>query len=162
MRAIPFPRMRLRRSATRRERGASLMELALIAPLMVLIVMGVLDLGRAYRMQIRLESAAREGSAYAVLYPGDVTCTTRPGISGRVRGEDGVGSLPDFAMTVLRENAGGDVVVPYTGCGVTGFERGDRIRVETVATMAITTPLVARVVGSSIRLSGSAEVEVQS
>jgi Flp pilus assembly protein TadG len=53
------------------ERGQSLVEVALTLPLLLLIVMGILDLGRAYLTYITLSDAAAEGAAYAAIYPAD-------------------------------------------------------------------------------------------
>ena len=144
------------------ERGASILELALIAPVMILIVMGVLDLARGYQMQIRLENAAREGAAYAQLYPSRVSCATGDDIVSRATGEEaGVDETPDFAIEVLSEDADGNLTVPLTGCDGTPPEAGQRIEVRVSATFDVMTPMVERVVGDSIDISGAAEIEVQ-
>ncbi len=144
------------------ERGASILELALIAPVMILIVMGVLDLARGYQMQIRMENAAREGAAYAQLYPSRVDCADGEDVLSRVSGEEaGVDSSPDFRVQVLSEDADGDLTVPVTGCDGTPASPGERIEVRVSATFDVMTPMVERVVGDSIDISGSAEIEVQ-
>src|SRR5690606_19569618 len=48
-----------------------------------------------------------------------------------------------------------------TGCGVEVVGSGDRIRVDVSATFDVMVPLVEQVVGDTIGLTGSAEVEVQ-
>jgi Flp pilus assembly protein TadG len=53
----------------RPERGQSLIEMALILPALILILMGILDLGRAYYSMVVLNDAAAEGAAYAAIYP---------------------------------------------------------------------------------------------
>jgi Flp pilus assembly protein TadG len=62
--------MKLNRSD---ERGQSLVEVALAMPLLILIVMGILDLGRAYYAYVTLSDAAAEGAAYAAIHPDDTT-----------------------------------------------------------------------------------------
>jgi hypothetical protein len=55
------------------ERGASLVEAALLIPLLIVLLVGVIDLGRAYVAYITIINAAREGAHYGVLHPtGDV------------------------------------------------------------------------------------------
>jgi hypothetical protein len=136
-------------------------ELALIAPVMVLLVMGVLDLGRGYQMQIRLENAAREGGAFAQLHPNDVSCDTGPDVEARVVAEEpGVSATPGFSIRVFGENSSGDLV-EVTGCGGDTVDSGRRVRVDVSGTYHIMTPLVASVVGSSIEVTGDAEVRVQ-
>ncbi len=47
--------------------GQSMVEFALILPLLVLIVAGLFDLGRAFFAYIVISNAAREGARYATL-----------------------------------------------------------------------------------------------
>ncbi len=143
------------------ERGASIVEFAVLAPVMVLIVMGVVDLARGYQMQIRLENAAREGAAYAERYPNDVSCAAANDITDRVIAEDGVNTLPEFQVAVFAEDAGGTMTVPLTGCGGTTADSGDRVLVEVSGRFDILTPLVAQAVGGSIDITGSAEVKAR-
>jgi Flp pilus assembly protein TadG len=143
------------------ERGASIVEFAILAPVMLLLVMGVIDLARGYQMQIRLENAAREGAAYAQLYPNRVVCDPGADIEDRVTAEQDGSSLKNFDVTVLAEDAGGDLTVPVTGCNGTAADGSDRVRVEATATFEVLTPLVARAVGGEILITGSAEIEVQ-
>lgn len=142
------------------ERGASILELALIAPVMVLLVMGVIDLARGYQMQIRLENAAREGAAFAQLDPNFVTCGTTGNIEDRALSED-EGMNAD--IRVFAEDASGDFTDEILGCtGETRtVESGERVLVEASATFDVLVPMVERVVGSEIELTGSAEIEVQ-
>lgn len=44
-----------------RESGAAAVEFALVVPLLLLLVLGMVNLGRAYNAQITLTQAAREG-----------------------------------------------------------------------------------------------------
>jgi len=44
-----------------RERGAAVVEFALVMPLLVLLVMGTVEFGRAYQAQTSLSGAARAG-----------------------------------------------------------------------------------------------------
>lgn len=46
----------------RRDRGASALEFALVAPLLVFIMLAVADYGNALQQSIRLEAAARSGA----------------------------------------------------------------------------------------------------
>ncbi len=45
----------------RRDRGATIVEAALVLPLLVMLVFGVVEFGRAYNAQVTLTHAAREG-----------------------------------------------------------------------------------------------------
>lgn len=49
------------------DRGAAAVEFALVLPLLLLLVFGIVDFGRAYNMQIALTQGAREGVRVAAL-----------------------------------------------------------------------------------------------
>jgi len=51
------------------ERGAAAVEFALVAPLLVLLICGIIDLGRAYATLNQLAAAAREGARIAAVLP---------------------------------------------------------------------------------------------
>lgn len=58
------------------ERGASLVEMALIMPILLLIMVGSLDLGSAFVRKMELSNAAKAGIQYAMVrkpVEGDVT-----------------------------------------------------------------------------------------
>lgn len=44
------------------ERGAVAVEFALLAPVIVMIVLGIVEFGRAYNVQVTMTNAAREGA----------------------------------------------------------------------------------------------------
>ena len=44
--------------------GQSLVEFALIIPILLLLVMGALELGRLFYIKVTLHNAAREGAYY--------------------------------------------------------------------------------------------------
>ena len=145
----------------RRDRGASVVELALVTPVLALVVLGTLDLTSCYRMQIRLENAAREGGAYAQVFPGHVTCVDDDDIVDRVLDEDlDVVTFADLEVRVLREDATGEPTLSVTGCGQTEVSPGSRVRVDVTANHAIVTPFVQRAVGTHVVVTGSYEVVV--
>jgi Flp pilus assembly protein TadG len=140
------------------DRGASIIEFALLGPVMIVLVMGVIDLARGYRSQIRLENAAREGAAFAQIYPNDVTCGDFGTIEAHAMSED-----PDMGGTVrvFGEDAGGELTVPVLGCGGDVVVSGERVLVEVSASFDVMTPMIESIVGNEIVLTGSAEIEAQ-
>jgi Flp pilus assembly protein TadG len=54
---------------SKQERGSSLTELALILPLLALMVMGIVDLGRAFHDYVVITNASRVGARYASRFP---------------------------------------------------------------------------------------------
>ena len=55
---------------SRREQAQSLVELALSFMIMMFLLSGVVDIGRAVFILIELRDASQEGAVYASLYPG--------------------------------------------------------------------------------------------
>lgn len=50
------------------EKGQALVELALVLPLLLALLCGIIDFGWIYYNQITLTNAAREGARYAVIH----------------------------------------------------------------------------------------------
>jgi hypothetical protein len=64
----------------RREKGQGFVEFAVGITILLVLLAGVLDLGRAYFSYIALQDAAQEGASYASIAPNDID-----GIRDRVR-----------------------------------------------------------------------------
>ena len=45
-----------------RDRGAAMVELALVLPILVMLLVGIIEFGRAYNSQVAIQGAAREGA----------------------------------------------------------------------------------------------------
>jgi Flp pilus assembly protein TadG len=55
------------------ESGQNLVEMALVAPLLALMLVGAVDLGRAFYFAIQVKAAAHAGATYGSQYPTDTT-----------------------------------------------------------------------------------------
>ncbi|MEC5199154.1 Flp pilus assembly protein TadG [Arthrobacter sp. PL16] len=58
---------------TDRERGAVALEMALVLPVLLLILVGILEFGRVMNVQVSLTQAAREGARHAAIHYDDGT-----------------------------------------------------------------------------------------
>ncbi len=59
-------------NANRRdERGAALVEFAIMLPILIVLLFGVIDYGRLLYTRIALHEAVQEGSIYAATHPDD-------------------------------------------------------------------------------------------
>ena len=63
-------------SRLRSERGAAAVEFALILPILVMLVFGITEFGRAFQVQATLASAAREGARVMALQNDPVAART--------------------------------------------------------------------------------------
>lgn len=60
----------------RKQRGQSLIELALLLPLLLILVIGALEFGRLFYTEIVITNAAREGAYYLATHPSDFNLGT--------------------------------------------------------------------------------------
>jgi Flp pilus assembly protein TadG len=94
----------------RRERGASLVELSLVLFILILLVAGVIDFGRAFNSYIVINNASREGARYASLHP-----DYEPGIVEAVKREAAQSSVnPDDLDIAIEEGDSIDIGEPIT------------------------------------------------
>lgn len=63
--------MRSRARHVRGDRGAAAVEFALVLPLLLLLIVGMVQFGRVYSMQIQLTGAANDGARYLSVNPTD-------------------------------------------------------------------------------------------
>jgi Flp pilus assembly protein TadG len=65
------------------QRGQNLVEFALVAPIFLVILMGIIDFGWAFKTYISLTNCAREGARVGVVGANTATITTRATDPGR-------------------------------------------------------------------------------
>jgi len=75
---------RTRRRRSRADRGAAAVEFALVLPMLLLLVFGIIDFGRLLNAQIKVTEAAREGARAATVFSGTGT-ERRTAANGRVK-----------------------------------------------------------------------------
>jgi Flp pilus assembly protein TadG len=74
--------MLTRRLPDPRDRGAAAVEFALLLPLLLLLLFGIIDFGRALSAQVTITQAAREGSRLDALNQPNVTGRTQAAATG--------------------------------------------------------------------------------
>ena len=153
-----------------REEGVALVELALVLPFLALLVLGTIDLGRAFRLGTRLENSAREGAAFAQFHPTKVDsgCEGTSNVVDRARAEDdALPVLPGYSVTVFKRDPSSGALLPpagYTACGTVtsvSLAPGDEVVVRVQASFSPLTPLVSRLTGTPITLTAREQVVVQ-
>lgn len=114
------------------ERGQSLVELALVFTILVLLVAGVIDLGRAFFTYTALRDAAQEGATYGAIDP-----TNTSGIQER--------AWDNLENVVSNPESDVDVSVTIIG----GACLGNIIQVDVDYTQfPITMPFLGTIIGS--------------
>jgi Flp pilus assembly protein TadG len=105
------------RTCRRKRRGAAVVEFAVVAPVFILLIFGMIEVGRAIMVEQILTNAAREGARIAVL---DSTTPTHDTIVAKVRTY-----CSDMGITVNL----GEVVVNPTEPTASSCKNGDPVSV---------------------------------
>ena len=133
----------------RHQRGQSLVEFALVIPLFLVLVFGIIDFGLGLKSWITITNAAREGARYAA-----VTC-------GETTGDAAVIAKTEDAAADLA----GDVDVTVTNCP---GESTESVIVEVEYEYTLITPLGGLLsflggagLPSTIALSSSSDMRVE-
>jgi Flp pilus assembly protein TadG len=148
---------RLRRGG-RRERGQAVVELAIIAPVMILLLLAVADLGRVFHSEITITNAARAGALEAAKNPTSY--------------QDGVScdaTTNRVVCAVLRETSGSFVSVAPADIDLAcapdpcAEALGNTVTVTVHATFSLITPLLSAFMGGQtfpLDASSSAQISV--
>ena len=122
---------RLPLSVTRSHRGAgqSLVEFALLAPLLISLLVGIVDVGRLVFAYIALQDAVTEGALYAAYEP-----TPESAVIDRVRTSSNHVEVKNATVTVVCTTSPPPGTITVTGS----------------YNLALVTPLIAQIFGGNI------------
>jgi len=138
----PPPRL----SRRRRGRGQSLVEFALVLPVLLLTILIALDFGRAFFAWVGVTNAARAGAAYAASWP-------KAGWEG----------TPDAAIAAVYRSQITTDLLP-TNCtlpspiplpSLSGTNLGDSVTVTLTCTFNPITPLISNIIGSNLPITAT-------
>ncbi|GAC1586618.1 MAG: hypothetical protein NVS3B21_00850 [Acidimicrobiales bacterium] len=130
-----------------------MVEFALLIPFLAIIVFGTIDFGRVYQVNEQLKNAAREGAAYARLYPWKQTCPDPDNIAWHATHE---GDHLDFVVSASPTST---ICTATNPNGPFAPGAGNNIRVTaTKPSFFLYTPIARNLVGA---LNPSATVTVQ-
>jgi PKD repeat protein len=126
--------------------GQSLVEFTLVLPVLLLIVLGGIDMGRAYEAWIALNNAARVAANYASLHP-EAWDSLKPNLDYQAEYRNLLWN--DF------QNSGCILPVPTIPDPAfpTGRDLGDEVIVTLDCEVPVMTPFVSNVVGSQIHVT---------
>ena len=86
-------------AARRATDGGAVIEFALIAPLLLTLVIGIVDVGRLYYVRQGLEYATQEGARYYMLNPTAASSSVTTYLQGKMAGGMGSGVSVAYADT---------------------------------------------------------------
>ena len=143
----------------RRTRGQALVEFALVFPLFMLLLFGVIDVGRLVYVYNAISQGAREGSRYgSVAGFGDSCALGRDAcVLAEVQGRMAAVPVSTVTVTCERQTGLGTVVIANADqCNANDFLV---VRVDTP--VGLFTPVIAQIIGP-ISVRGDARVIVNS
>lgn len=120
-----------------------MVEMAAVTFFLVLLVLGIVDMGRVIFTNISIRDAVQEGASYAAYTDG----ATSTDIEARIRGAV---SSPDLT---------GATITLYCSTESRNLKGGSRVRVEMIYDVDLVTPIVGSMLGGSITLEPQAEVD---
>ena len=133
------------------QKGQALVEFALILPILILLVMGIIEFGIIYHTQLVLDNASREGARAGVL---------------QQRGEEDSASSDDKIKEVIFDRAATlDRDKLEQGINISP-DFGDRrvgvpLKVELTYEVNPFTPVISNIIGDSIELNSSTTMRVE-
>jgi Flp pilus assembly protein TadG len=130
----------------RSERGAELIEMAMVTPILLLLVFGIVDFGFLFQRYVVLTNAAVEGARVATM-PGYTTADAQARVQSYATNGGVTGTVTAVAAPVTLPGAGG------------GTWPGVQVTVTHVYTLQYITPIVTLVGGSN---AGSVTLTAQS
>lgn len=157
-----FP-SRASRAARPPARGQGLVEFALVLPVLILVLLFAIDIGRAYYSWVILQNASRIGANYAALYPegwqGSGSAAIQAEYAGLVSGDWGTIACPTPATPVFTDgpDTSASGLTPDTA-----YDVGDTVRVALTCPFRPITPGISAIVGNTVQLGASSEFRIRS
>lgn len=139
-------------TSKQKQRGQELVEFAIVLPLLLLILFGAIDLGRAFHAAITIANAAREGARYIALHPDEIA-------NGRYQA---VLEAQGGGITITTADV--DVSCPDTEPPPGGCDRMQTVRVTVRYTFNLMIPFIpvfGDMPGPVIQMQRTAEMLVQ-
>jgi Flp pilus assembly protein TadG len=176
------------RRLLRRRRGQALTEMALITPLLVFILLGIVDLGRAYYQYTVMTNAVREGARYVAANWSNTgggaatnsnaasapfnTVQGRMQYVGNTAGMTFVNDAAHMAVMYYDGSSAGltqcahwnpatNAIIQDGGYPVTQPHTGDIVRVRLGYTFTPIVPILSQVTGATFNLLADVRVRIE-
>ncbi len=148
----------------KRSRGQSVVEFALVLPILLLLLAATIDFGRLFYTYVAVDNAAKEGALYGARQPlcddnSNPACADPNNVAWHVANEasnlvDGSGNSL-LTSTVACRDTSGVLVQPINNC-VDGFT----YQVTVTSPFTLITPLISSIVGQTIVLRSQSQATV--
>lgn len=141
----------------RRSRGQSLVEFALVLPIMLVVFAGVVDLGRLFYAYIAVENAAKEGALYGARYP---FCATETPSCGNPNNAEWriTQEAPNIAFNTIATWCVGPLTPPNSPTST--CKEGDTYVAAVSHDFRLITPILGQIFGSGLTLTSESRSTV--
>ena len=133
------------------ERGQSIVELAISLVLILTLLSGIFDLGRAIFTLFALQDAIEEGIIFGVAFP-----THCDQIRERIAYDLSNEVLPDDIAVVVTIERDNGTFAPCSGIPIAEVYAGKEIHIEASQTFQIRMPFLGAIIGQTIPLRATA------
>ena len=127
----------------KRDRGAAVVEMAVVTLFLAFLVLGIVDVGRLIFTNISIRDAVQEGANYAAFTEGATSTDITDTIRGAV-------SSPDLSPATI---------ALFCSADPRDRQDGTRVRIDMTYEINLITPIVGSMLGGSATLSPSAEFD---
>jgi len=136
----------MRKSFSKKEGGQAMVEFALILPLLILLLCGIIDFGWIYGNQIQLNNASRDTARFMAINYGTSTDT----------------QADATANTTLRNRLGTGNYMNNTNLNVNSTKTGDTVSVTATYPLPFLTPLLSTVLHRTVmNLSSTTTMRIE-
>jgi Flp pilus assembly protein TadG len=153
-----------RRARATPSRGQSLVELALVLPVILLVLLFAIDFGRGFYSWVILQNASRIGANYAALNPEGWEGTGSPTIKAEyaalVSKDWGTLGCPAPADPVFTDSPADTSTAGQTPD--TAYDVGDTASVTLTCPFRPLTPVISAIVGNTLQLTANSEFRIRS
>ncbi len=144
--------MQISRSARKRREGQSLVEFAVVLPVFLLILAGILDFGLGLYSQMTVINAAREGARVGVVTP---PATLVADVNDRVQAMSGGLDKTKLTVTISCKRPVGS---SFVACSAPQWQSGDAVVVQVDYNYGMLWPLAF---GNHLDLSSTVQMRIE-
>ncbi|GAC1402082.1 MAG: hypothetical protein NVSMB52_15970 [Chloroflexota bacterium] len=148
------------------EKAQGMLEMALVLPILLLIICGILDFGFAFAAKLAVTNSARNGARYASTHPTSWTAADPAGqttIEGQIQNSGGTASIPndDSHILISYLTSSATACGHYSTAGFVGSQStcvvaGNLIQVQVTYHYSLITPVIRQLFSSGISLTSTA------
>ncbi len=130
------------KNPVRHERGQSIVELALVLPMLILLLLAVMEGGRIFSAYVELQSVAKDGARFA-----SIACTSETVLESQIPAWTEA-SLTPWVLGKVASLDLNALQVDFARKGAPGTGTGTWVEVSLTYSLEIVTPIIRNITGN--------------